>query len=109
MTEKLINSIIRNRRSVYPKEYTGGEVSRETLLEILENANWAPNHKRTEPWRFIIFKGKGLKKLADFQAELYKEKASSEGNFNENKHDLEDYKCFACNSFIIHDWMWGRR
>jgi len=87
MDEKLINSIIRNRRSVYPNDYTGGEISRETILELLENANRAPNHKRTEPWRFFVFMGEGLKRLAGFQSELYKERSTKEGNFNEKKYE----------------------
>lgn len=81
------NKHIRNRRSVYPKQFEGGEVSRETILEILENANYAPNHKRTQPWRFRIFVDKGLQRLADFQADLYKRKSEALGNFEESKFE----------------------
>jgi len=87
MDEKLINSIIRNRRSVYPNDYSGGQISKDTILELLKNANRAPNHKRTEPWRFFVFMGEGLKKLAAFQSEHYKEKSTAEGNFLEKKYE----------------------
>ena len=53
------------------------------IEELLENANWAPTHKLTEPWSFTVFTGDGLKEFADFQANLYKERAERNGNFNE--------------------------
>ena len=53
------------------------------ITELLENANWAPTHKLTEPWRFVVFSGEGLKKLADFQSNLYKERSEKAGNFKE--------------------------
>lgn len=71
-----INHLIKNRRSVFPVQYQSGKtIPREIIEQILENANWAPTHGRTEPWRFTIFIGEGLQKLANFQAELYKQKA----------------------------------
>ena len=87
MNEKEINTIIRNRRSVYPKQYAGGDVSKETIMEILENANWAPNHKRTQPWRFHVFMGKGLQRLANFQATLYWENSTKRGDYDEVKFE----------------------
>src|SRR5689334_18354018 len=69
-----INRLIRNRRSVFPKQYQEGRfVPDEIIKQILENATWAPSHGQTEPWKFVVFTGEGLKKLATFQSELYKE------------------------------------
>ncbi len=69
-----INHLIRNRRSVFPKQFEEGKhIPDETIQQILENATWAPNHGHTEPWRFVVFTGEGLKKLAQFQSEFYKE------------------------------------
>ena len=79
--------LIRNRRSIYPPQYAVEPVDDAIIHEMLENANWAPTHRLTEPWRFIVFKGEGLKKLADFQAALYKEKSMLAGNFDETKHE----------------------
>lgn len=67
-----ISELIRSRRSVYPNQYSGEKVPDEIILEALENANCAPNHGKTEPWRFILFKEESLLKLAQFQADLYK-------------------------------------
>ena len=68
-----INWLIQNRRSVFVNQFEQGkQIPDEIVMQLLENANWAPTHKRTEPWRFMVFTGEGLKKLAAFQAELYK-------------------------------------
>lgn len=79
-----INHLIKNRRSIYPNMYSGEIVDDVIINQMMENANWAPTHKLTEPWRFIVFKGEGLKRLAEFQSALYKKLASQEGNFNQN-------------------------
>lgn len=80
---EVINDLIKYRRSIYPQQYSGEQVPREVIEQMLENANWAPNHGITQPWRFVVFHGQGLQKLADFQANLYKELSSGAGNFNE--------------------------
>lgn len=77
-----VNALIRNRRSVFPKQFEAGKkIDDETVKQILENATWAPNHGQTEPWKFVVFTGEGLQKLASFQAELYKKEAGE--NFKE--------------------------
>jgi nitroreductase len=81
-----LNELIKNRRSIYPNMYTGEVIDEAIIKNLLENANWAPNHAKTEPWRFTVFSGGGLKKLADFQSELYKTKATEKGNFEESKY-----------------------
>ncbi len=45
------------------------DVSNDFIEEILQAASWAPNHKRTEPWSFHVFKGDGRHKLAAAIAE----------------------------------------
>lgn len=80
---EVINDLIKYRRSIYPQQYSGEQVPREVIEQMLENANWAPNHGITQPWRFVVFHGQGLQKLADYQSNLYKELSSAAGNFNE--------------------------
>jgi len=78
----VINQLIRNRRSVFPNQLEAGKkVDDEIVEQILENARWAPNHGQSEPWHFVVFTGEGLKKLANFQSELYKQEAGA--NFKE--------------------------
>ncbi|MEM7387573.1 MAG: nitroreductase [Verrucomicrobiota bacterium] len=72
-----IHEIIRNRRSVKPALMDSErEVSRELIELLLENANWAPNHGHTEPWRFHIYTGSVRQRLADFLPSLYKDKTA---------------------------------
>ena len=54
---EILKKIIETRRSVFPKDYLDEDISQEILDEILNAANFAPNHKRTKPWRFKVFKG----------------------------------------------------
>jgi nitroreductase len=81
-----INSLIRNRRSVFPKMYNGEQVPREVIEKMLENANWAPTHKFTEPWRFTVFYAEGVEKFAEFQSELYRKRAGDHRNFDESTY-----------------------
>jgi nitroreductase len=80
-----INAVIRNRRSIYPKDYEKGKAIPDKIIwQILENANRAPNHKQTEPWRFTIFSGGGLKYFAELQAAVYKQYSGS--SYNEGRY-----------------------
>ena len=38
-------------------------VPHDLLRDLCELAQWAPNHKRTWPWRFAAFSGSGRSKL----------------------------------------------
>jgi nitroreductase len=79
------NELIRSRRSIYPAQYTGEKVDDRIIDQMLENANWAPNHKHTEPWRFIVFTQQGLDQLGKFQSEIYQQVSIAKGNFDEAK------------------------
>ena len=80
------NQLIKNRRSIFPKDYSGERVDDAIVRQMLENANWAPTHKLTEPWRFVVFTGEGLKKLATFQGECYKKVTTADGSFKEDRY-----------------------
>lgn len=86
MNASEIDQLISKRRSVFPKDYTGEKVSDEIINQMLENANWAPTHKFTEPWRFVVFTGDGLKQMAAFQSECYKEVTMADGSFREDRY-----------------------
>jgi nitroreductase len=81
-----LNKLMRQRRSVYPKDYSGATVPKIVIEQMLENANWAPNHKLTEPWRFTVFTGTGLHKLATFQSNCYKEVTEANGTFQQDRY-----------------------
>ncbi|HTL09935.1 MAG TPA: nitroreductase [Chitinophagaceae bacterium] len=68
-----LNTLIKSRRSTFPRQFAPGEkVDDAIIYQLLENANWAPTHKLTEPWRFTVFTGKGLQSFAQLQASVYK-------------------------------------
>lgn len=80
----LFNEIIQNRRSVYPYQFERGKrIPDEIIWQILENANRAPTHKMTEPWRFTVFKGDGLQHFSKMQSEIYTKYAGEK--FKETK------------------------
>jgi nitroreductase len=79
---EIFNQLARSRRSVFPDQFEAGKKVDDAIIkEILTNAIWAPNHGREEPWHFTVFTGDGLKKLANFQSELYKQ--TTPDNFKE--------------------------
>ncbi|HOX82133.1 MAG TPA: nitroreductase [Chryseolinea sp.] len=86
MEVNAVNELIRNRRSVFQNQYTDEKVADSIVKQMLENANWAPTHKLTEPWRFVVFTGEGLNKLASFQAELYKRLTTADGSYKEERY-----------------------
>lgn len=70
MKEQLefIERIIAERRTVKPENYTGEAVDDHFVKRILAQANWAPTHGYTEPWRFVVLKGEALEALGQFLA-----------------------------------------
>lgn len=92
MNAEALNALVYQRRSVFPQDYTGEKVDDNIVLQILENGRWAPTHKMTQPWRFIVFAGDGIRALAKFQSELYKDVTSADGTFKENKYQNLQHK-----------------
>lgn len=69
----MILELIKKRRAVFPTQYNDKPIAEKDLLKILEAANWAPTHKRTEPWRFKVLLGETKEKLGIFLSEKYQE------------------------------------
>ncbi len=57
-----VTEAILSRRSVGAVK--DQKVPREWIEKILEAGTWAPNHRKTEPWRFFVLQGDGRMKLA---------------------------------------------
>ena len=81
-----LQQIIESRRSIYPKNYTQKEISEEVLSAILKSAQYAPNHKKTKPWRFSILKEKSLGDLSKEIQTLYQQN-TAENLFLQKKYD----------------------
>lgn len=86
ITPQQVNDLIKSRRSVFQQQYSGEKVEDAIVKQLLENANWAPTHKLTEPWRFVVFTGEGIKKLARAQADIYKKVTTADGTFKEERY-----------------------
>ncbi len=81
-----IQHLINYRRSIFPASYTNREITKDTLIDLLACANAAPTHKLTQPWRFTVFQGTGLQRLADQLAERYRENTPPD-QFLQKKYD----------------------
>lgn len=82
----VLTNIIQRRRSIFPVSYTKEEIPVAIIKQILESANYAPTHKFTEPWRFIVFRNEGKLKLGQELARLYKETTPAH-QFLQKKYD----------------------
>jgi len=89
---------LKDRRSIFPKQYTGGKVSRGVLESALEAAKWAPSHHLTEPSRFVVFEGTEKDRLGTFLAEQYKTNAGV--NFSQAKWDKKLHNVSVSSSIV---------
>ncbi|MGB5555663.1 MAG: nitroreductase [Flavobacteriaceae bacterium] len=69
----MIFDLIKKRRSVFPAQYNDKPITKADIEKILEAANWAPTHKKTEPWRFRVLQGESKEKLGLFLSLKYME------------------------------------
>ncbi|MCD0489427.1 nitroreductase [Pedobacter sp. MC2016-14] len=83
---EILSNIIKRRRSIFPVSYTSQEIPVEVIEKILESANYAPTHKMTQPWRFIVYRKEGKTKLGLELARIYKEATAPE-KFLQKKYD----------------------
>ncbi|MFT5581280.1 MAG: nitroreductase [Lentimonas sp.] len=66
-----ITEVIRNRRTIYPEQFSDRKVHREQIELLLNNATWAPTHGKTQPWRFKVFMEESRSSLSEFLAKEY--------------------------------------
>lgn len=75
--------LVKSRRSIGAVEEK--DVPDEVINELLEAATWAPNHKKTEPWKFRVVKGEGRVKLGEEMARIMEEKTKGLSEEEANK------------------------
>lgn len=95
------NTIVQDRRSIYPYQFIKGKkIPDEIIWQILDNANRAPTHKLTEPWRFTVFTGEGLQYFAQLQTDIYTKYAGEK--FKEKKlKNLAEYPLMSSHVIAI--------
>jgi len=100
MNKEFLNQIIRERRAIFPSQYNDKPVSKEFIKILLENANWAPTHRLTEPWRFKVIQGEAKDRLGTFLSDTYTD-ITPEKSFSPFKHKKIKDKCTAASSIIV--------
>lgn len=94
-----LKTIIELRHSIFPKDYTEKPIPQEILEEILHSTNFTPNHKKTKPWRFKIFRGEEKQKLGQELQQIYKETTPPQ-TFLEKKHQDIGFKISKADAVI---------
>ena len=99
---KTITTVIRKRRSVFPKQYSKKAVDKAVLEEMLEAGRWAPSHKLTEPWIFHVFETEqSRQELGNFLARQYKKTCENLGKtFSQAKYDKKISNALK-SSFVV--------
>mmetsp|Transcript_4 Transcript_4/g.11 ORF Transcript_4/g.11 Transcript_4/m.11 type:complete len:259 (-) Transcript_4:186-962(-) len=67
-------SLIRTRRTINDFEPTLPPGWDDALTRAITAATYAPNHKRTEPWRFHLLGPEAVRRVCELNAELVTEK-----------------------------------
>jgi nitroreductase len=68
-----ITDIIRDRRTIFPEQFSERKVHKEQIELLLNNAIWAPTHGMTQPWRFTVFTDDALLDLSEQLGRIYLE------------------------------------
>lgn len=79
---------IHERRTVNQNSFTDQEISKEDILTILEAANAAPTHKRTQPWRFVVFQKEGLQRLGAELSRIYRTTTPAEKYLEQTEQNM---------------------
>lgn len=83
-----------------PNLYSDEPISQEELDAILESANWAPNHKHTEPWRFKVIEGAAKERFGEFLVAKYKENTEADKQ-SERKINVMREKCTKSDKIVL--------
>jgi nitroreductase len=94
------NGLIRRRRSIKPEQMSNAAIDPMILGNLLENANWAPTHGMTQPWRFKVFEEDGRQKLAEALERVYRATTPKDA-FRQEKYDGIRDKIFAAPVVIV--------
>jgi nitroreductase len=61
-----LSQLIKERRSI--NVFEDREVPLDLVKKLLDTAVWVPNHRMTQPWRFVIVHGEGRKRIAEINS-----------------------------------------
>jgi len=81
-----IHELIKRRRAIFPNTYVDKPIPDQLIRQILEDANWAPTHRLTEPWRFRVFRKEARQRLSDYLGKWYETNTPAD-LYSEKKHE----------------------
>jgi hypothetical protein len=61
---------LRSRRTIGLPSFSAQAPDHARVLEAIESARWAPNHHRTEPWRFYLLDAGRIARLGELWTEV---------------------------------------
>tara|TARA_B100000424_G_scaffold264781_1_gene253590 strand:- start:7 stop:336 length:330 start_codon:yes stop_codon:yes gene_type:complete len=93
-----VSESIKKRRAVYPSQYKDGNISEKDIREILQNANFAPTHRLTQPWFFKVYQNESKLELAHSMVNHYKLRGNTKNVSIKEKKIAA--KCFQSNCII---------
>lgn len=100
---ELVEKIILNRRTLKFAQMTGEKIDDNIIQKLLQYADAAPNHGKTEPWRMNVYSGESFKKLNEDHANLYWENTPEETRNPNTKSSIENYHTKASHVIVV--WM----
>lgn len=78
--------LITARRTIH--DFMSAAPPRETVLAALDCARWAPNHHRTEPWRFYLLGAAAVARIVELNTELVRAKSGDAAAANKRQRWL---------------------
>lgn len=60
-----LHNAIASRRSFGLKELAPEPIDLALVEQLLDAANWAPSHGKTEPWRFVVYSGEARRVVGE--------------------------------------------
>ena len=74
-----VKNIIAKRQSLFAQQMEiGATIEQEKIWKLLELGNYAPSHRRTQPWRFSVFEKEAKNDFFETLASIYKSTTSKE-------------------------------
>lgn len=122
-----LDDLLRGRRSI--NLFAPEPIGEDALLEAIDLARWAPNHRLTEPWKFYVISPAGKEKIARRAAAIdaaakgervgaarYERMMAVPAGFvltsqigNGELMDLEDYAACCCAAQNLMLALWHRK
>lgn len=93
MDFEVLERVVRQRRTIKAGRMNGKKIAESDIRDLIQLADWAPTHGRTEPWRFVVLEGEAFKQFSKQHAELYRQHIPAD-KFREDKYKglLENYQ-----------------